>query len=159
MNRSVAMIMAGAVTTLAVIGGTLAISQSGTLAGGTNIQKDGEDGMYQARLKEAYDKLKQVEAAANAANAATTTNTTVQSNDQPVVVVTAEHHEDDDNHVEDEHSEASFYARKRIGQKTWRAIHYISFLTFIMVTLHGFYSGTDPKTLAMQVMYLTSAAA
>jgi methionine sulfoxide reductase heme-binding subunit len=54
---------------------------------------------------------------------------------------------------------ASFYARKRIGQKAWRAIHYISFLTFIMVTLHGFYSGTDSKTLAMQMMYLTSASA
>lgn len=54
---------------------------------------------------------------------------------------------------------ASFYARKRIGQKVWRAIHYVSFLTFIMVTLHGFFSGSDSKTLAMQVMYLASTAA
>ena len=160
MNRSVAMIMAGAVTTLAVIGGTLAISQSGAFAGGPNIQQNGElavqvstvevspvpsataesvvllpeatasvadtqvaddssagisdleatlrarldqayklmkdrDGMYQARLKEAYDKLKQAEAAANATNASATTNTNVQTSDQPVVVVTAVHLEDD----------------------------------------------------------------
>jgi hypothetical protein len=168
-NRSVAMMMAGAVTTLAVIGGTLAISQSGALAGGTNILKNGEiavqvstvevspvvsatdepvaqlsdptatvedtpvadtsspaisdleatlrarldqaykllserDGMYQARLKEAYAKLKLAEAAAN-----TVVTTTIQADVQPapapaaaVVVVNPPQHQDEHH---DEHSD------------------------------------------------------
>ncbi len=37
----------------------------------------------------------------------------------------------------------SFYVRSRIGQKTWRAIHYVSFLTYIMALYHGITSGSD----------------
>lgn len=164
MNRSVAMIVAGAITTLAVIGGTMAISQSGALAGSTVVQKNGEiavqvntsdaspvvsvtaepvvlevealptaldiqvaddssagesateaalrqrleqaykllsdrDGMYQARLKEAYDKLKQAETDAAAAAV------TVPSNDQPVASATAEYHDDDDDDINDDHGD------------------------------------------------------
>lgn len=37
----------------------------------------------------------------------------------------------------------SFYVRKRIGQKTWRKIHYVSFLAFLAATVHGLMAGTD----------------
>ncbi|MGC1377221.1 MAG: hypothetical protein WA821_13410 [Anaerolineales bacterium] len=40
----------------------------------------------------------------------------------------------------------SFYVRSHIGQKTWRAIHYISFFTYIMAMYHGITSGTDTST-------------
>jgi sulfoxide reductase heme-binding subunit YedZ len=38
---------------------------------------------------------------------------------------------------------ASFYVRRRIGQRTWRAIHYVTFLAFVGATAHGILSGTD----------------
>ena len=47
----------------------------------------------------------------------------------------------------------SFYVRKRIGTKTWRLIHYASFLTFLMVFLHGETSGTDTNTPWAQWLY------
>ncbi len=37
----------------------------------------------------------------------------------------------------------SFYVRKQIGQRTWRAIHFSSFLLFVLVLVHGVMSGTD----------------
>jgi len=37
----------------------------------------------------------------------------------------------------------SFYARRRIGQRTWRLIHYLTFLAFIGSTAHGILTGTD----------------
>ena len=37
----------------------------------------------------------------------------------------------------------SFYIRQRIGQKTWRMIHYANFVIYIMAFLHGVRSGTD----------------
>ena len=37
----------------------------------------------------------------------------------------------------------SFYIRKAIGQKLWRAIHFISFLTYLMALLHSLAAGTD----------------
>lgn len=40
----------------------------------------------------------------------------------------------------------SFYVRSHIGQKTWRAIHYISFLMYVMALYHGIASGTDTST-------------
>jgi DMSO/TMAO reductase YedYZ heme-binding membrane subunit len=38
---------------------------------------------------------------------------------------------------------ASFYLRKRTGQKTWRRIHHLSFLVFLGATIHGIMAGTD----------------
>lgn len=52
----------------------------------------------------------------------------------------------------------SFYVRKQIGPKTWRAIHYISFLSFCMAFYHGITSGTDTKTLWVQSYYWISGA-
>jgi predicted ferric reductase len=37
----------------------------------------------------------------------------------------------------------SFYLRKQIGHKTWRAIHFLSFLSFAMSLIHGIFAGTD----------------
>jgi DMSO/TMAO reductase YedYZ heme-binding membrane subunit len=38
---------------------------------------------------------------------------------------------------------ASFYLRRRIGQKAWRQLHYVSFLAFLAATAHGLMAGTD----------------
>ena len=40
----------------------------------------------------------------------------------------------------------SFYVRKRIGAKTWRALHYGSFVLYFLVTAHGLLAGTDATT-------------
>jgi DMSO/TMAO reductase YedYZ heme-binding membrane subunit len=41
---------------------------------------------------------------------------------------------------------ASFYVRRRIGQRTWRTLHYVTFLAFAFTTAHGILSGTDTGT-------------
>jgi predicted ferric reductase len=38
---------------------------------------------------------------------------------------------------------ASFYLRKRTGQRTWRRIHYLSFVAFLGATVHGIMAGSD----------------
>jgi sulfoxide reductase heme-binding subunit YedZ len=38
---------------------------------------------------------------------------------------------------------SSFYARRWLGQKTFRALHYGSYPTFLLVTWHGLGAGTD----------------
>jgi hypothetical protein len=42
----------------------------------------------------------------------------------------------------------SFYIRQRIGQKTWRMIHYANFVIYGMAFLHGVRSGTDIQWLS-----------
>ena len=37
----------------------------------------------------------------------------------------------------------SFYLRRRIGQRTWRTLHYVTFLAFLGATVHGVMAGTD----------------
>ena len=37
----------------------------------------------------------------------------------------------------------SFYVRKSIGPRIWRAIHYVNFATYLMGISHGIFSGTD----------------
>jgi sulfoxide reductase heme-binding subunit YedZ len=41
---------------------------------------------------------------------------------------------------------ASFYVRRRIGQRTWRLLHYLTFLSFVGATAHGIMSGSDSGT-------------
>ncbi|MEM7117514.1 MAG: hypothetical protein AAF614_34090 [Chloroflexota bacterium] len=41
----------------------------------------------------------------------------------------------------------SFYVRKQIGQKNWRRLHYLTFIAYIMSTLHGYMAGTDASLL------------
>lgn len=50
----------------------------------------------------------------------------------------------------------SFYVRKQMGTRTWRLIHYASFLSFGMALLHGILSGTDTATTWAGNMYWIS---
>jgi predicted ferric reductase len=52
----------------------------------------------------------------------------------------------------------SFYARSRIGTRSWRLIHFISFAAFLLAMVHGIASGTDAITFWSQVIYWTSGA-
>lgn len=52
----------------------------------------------------------------------------------------------------------SFYVRKKIGNRTWRLLHYASFLLFAGSLLHGITSGTDSGETWMQAIYWVSAA-
>jgi predicted ferric reductase len=47
----------------------------------------------------------------------------------------------------------SFYVRQRIGHKSWRLIHYASFIMFLMALGHGLTSGTDTPTAWAQGIY------
>jgi predicted ferric reductase len=53
----------------------------------------------------------------------------------------------------------SFYARRRIGQRAWRALHYLSFLAFLGATAHGILSGTDTTTPWAFAIYAGSTVA
>ncbi len=52
----------------------------------------------------------------------------------------------------------SFHVRRVIGQRTWRILHYTTFLAFVGVTVHGIASGTDSSAPWAQWLYLGSAA-
>jgi DMSO/TMAO reductase YedYZ heme-binding membrane subunit len=49
---------------------------------------------------------------------------------------------------------ASFYVRRHIGQRAWRALHYLTFLAFAGSTAHGIAAGTDSGQAWAQWMYL-----
>jgi predicted ferric reductase len=53
----------------------------------------------------------------------------------------------------------SFYVRKRLGNRAWRLIHYLSFLTFALALLHGIFAGTDSTVVAIQIFYWATGAA
>ncbi len=50
----------------------------------------------------------------------------------------------------------SFYVRRWIGQRTWRLLHYLSFLAFGMALIHGLFSGTDSGSFLTLMMYWAS---
>ena len=52
----------------------------------------------------------------------------------------------------------SFYVRRWIGRKAWRALHYTAFLAFGLALLHGLMAGTDTAHPAVQWMYITTGA-
>lgn len=52
----------------------------------------------------------------------------------------------------------TFYIRKKIGTKTWRLIHFASFISFSFALAHGIINGTDTSTGWMQMIYWGSAA-
>lgn len=52
----------------------------------------------------------------------------------------------------------SFYIRARIGQKSWRLIHFASFLTYVAALVHGLASGTDTSALWAQWYYWISGS-
>jgi sulfoxide reductase heme-binding subunit YedZ len=47
----------------------------------------------------------------------------------------------------------TFYIRRRIGMRTFRAIHVLSLIAYLGATLHGLYAGTDSALLTAQLMY------
>lgn len=51
----------------------------------------------------------------------------------------------------------TFYIRRWIGQRTFRAIHLASFLAYLAVTLHGLLAGTDSPLWTTQLMYAGTA--
>jgi predicted ferric reductase len=51
----------------------------------------------------------------------------------------------------------SVYVRQKIGQKTWRAIHYLSFLIFALALAHALGSGTDSSSLWAQAFYASTS--
>jgi DMSO/TMAO reductase YedYZ heme-binding membrane subunit len=52
----------------------------------------------------------------------------------------------------------SFYVRKRIGTRSWRTVHYLSFLAFIGATAHGLMAGSDSSATSVFAGYLTATA-
>ncbi len=53
----------------------------------------------------------------------------------------------------------SFYLRRRIGQRTWRTLHYLTFLAFVGATVHGIAAGTDSSTPGAWWLYVGSTTA
>ena len=53
----------------------------------------------------------------------------------------------------------SFYLRRRIGQRAWRTLHYVTFLAFVGATMHGVMAGTDSGTPWAWWMYVGSTVA
>ncbi|HEX2755809.1 MAG TPA: hypothetical protein VHM48_10115 [Candidatus Limnocylindrales bacterium] len=54
---------------------------------------------------------------------------------------------------------ASFYLRRRIGQRAWRALHYVTFLAFVGATAHGIMAGTDSGSSWAWGLYAGSSIA
>lgn len=54
---------------------------------------------------------------------------------------------------------ASFYLRRHIGQRAWRTLHYLTFLVFVGVTVHGIAAGSDSKAPWAEAIYLGSSTA
>jgi len=52
----------------------------------------------------------------------------------------------------------SFYMKRFIGQRAWRAIHFTAFGVFVSSLLHGMLAGTDTGNLWMIGLYLGSAS-
>ncbi len=49
---------------------------------------------------------------------------------------------------------ASFYVRKWIGRRVWRAFHYLAYVAFLLALVHGTMAGSDGGLLAVRTMYL-----
>lgn len=53
---------------------------------------------------------------------------------------------------------ASFYVRRWIGARTWRTLHYLSFVVFVLALLHGLFTGSDSSTAWAFWMYIGTGA-
>ncbi len=53
---------------------------------------------------------------------------------------------------------ASFYLRKQMGQRAWRMLHYVSFIVYTLLTLHGVFAGSDSSSPVMLAVYGLGAA-
>lgn len=52
----------------------------------------------------------------------------------------------------------SSWLRARMSYQSWRTLHYASFVTFWLVTLHGVFAGSDTSQPWMYTIYIVSAA-
>lgn len=52
---------------------------------------------------------------------------------------------------------ASFYVRKQISYRVWRTLHYVSFVLYLALTLHGVFAGSDSTTPAMLGIYVVTS--
>src|SRR4030042_4077798 len=50
----------------------------------------------------------------------------------------------------------TFYLRKKIGQKKFKAIHTLSLVGYLGVVLHAFFSGSDSSLPAVQLIYIST---
>ncbi|MCS6882561.1 MAG: hypothetical protein RMK84_01420 [Oscillochloridaceae bacterium] len=50
----------------------------------------------------------------------------------------------------------SFYIKSWIGRGAWRLIHFLSFALFVLVLLHGIFSGSDSANPWVQSLYWTT---
>jgi sulfoxide reductase heme-binding subunit YedZ len=50
----------------------------------------------------------------------------------------------------------TFYLRKRIGMKKFRAIHYTSLLAYLFAVVHALFSGTDSSMPATLILYAST---
>jgi methionine sulfoxide reductase heme-binding subunit len=53
----------------------------------------------------------------------------------------------------------SFRLRRRIGMRTWRRLHWASYLVFLMATVHGLTAGTDSARPWASGLYLGAVGA
>lgn len=53
----------------------------------------------------------------------------------------------------------SSWLRRRMSYRLWRGLHYASFVTFFLVTLHGLLAGADASQPWMHGIYIGAAAA
>jgi len=53
----------------------------------------------------------------------------------------------------------SFALRKRIGAQNWRRLHWLTYLVFVLATVHGFAAGTDSTQPWAHDSYLGAVAA
>ncbi|MFN8222274.1 MAG: hypothetical protein U0R50_03385 [Gaiellales bacterium] len=54
---------------------------------------------------------------------------------------------------------ASFWARKRIGAKAWRRLHWLSYAAFVAASIHGIASGSDSGRPAVVGVYAAALGA
>jgi predicted ferric reductase len=53
----------------------------------------------------------------------------------------------------------SSWFRRHISYRLWRRLHYVSFVTFVLVTLHGLLAGSDAGEPWMRAVYFGASAA
>jgi methionine sulfoxide reductase heme-binding subunit len=53
----------------------------------------------------------------------------------------------------------SFALRRRIGARNWRRLHWVTYLVFLLATIHGFASGTDSAQPWARDLYLGAVGA
>ncbi|MBN8592117.1 MAG: ferric reductase-like transmembrane domain-containing protein [Anaerolineae bacterium] len=46
----------------------------------------------------------------------------------------------------------SFWFKKQMGHKAWKWLHYVSYLTFVLVSAHGLFAGTEGTQPGFQIL-------